>query len=289
MKSIFAIPFAVLLSLPMATADPPTWNLWPDEPPGGRVEMEPEYDKSGDDGRLVDGKRVIRLTNVADPQLTFHKAPAAGNTGTTVVVAPGGGFNILAYDLEGTEVAEWLNSIGVNAAVLKYRVPSRYKDTRWLEAVQDAQRAVSMLRSKSDELAIDPDRIGLLGFSAGGMAATITALASVRFYDAVDDADTFDFRPNFAVPIYIGSDFLPEECRITSDAPPFFMAIAHDDKDRSIAAAELYISLKKAGASGELHIYERGGHGYGIRRTSAPVTSWHDRLSDWMRQIGLLD
>lgn len=285
----YSTALLLLVCISPADAGPATWNLWPGEPPGGLVRMEPEYDQTGEDGRMVAGKRVIRLTNVANPQLTFYKAPPNKDTGTTVVIAPGGGFHVLAYDLEGTEVAEWLNSIGVNAAVIKYRVPSQYKDTRWLEAVQDAQRSISLLRSKAKELGIDPDRIGLLGFSAGGMTTTVTALAAKRYYDAVDIADRVDFRPDFAVPIYTGGGDLPDECIISKDAPPFFLAIAHDDKDRSISVAELYISLKKAGASAELHIYERGGHGYGLRRTSEPVTSWHDRLAEWMQQIGYLD
>ena len=280
----------VLLVYPLAafSATPLTWNIWPGDPPGAKVEMEPEHDRTDADGRLVDGKRVIRLTNVTVPQLTFYKAPADIDTGTTVVIAPGGGFHVLAYDLEGTEVAEWLNSIGVNAAVLKYRVPSQQKENRWLEAVQDAQRAMSLLRSKSDGLGIDADRIGLLGFSAGGMTTTVTALAQKRYYDPLDAVDRLDFRPNFAVPIYSGGGDLPAGCAISSDSPPFFMAIAHDDKDRSIAVAELYVSFKKAGASAELHIYERGGHGYGLRRTAEPVTSWHDRLAEWMRQLGYI-
>ncbi len=289
MKTLITFLLLHMLIQGVVTAAPPTWNLWPSDPPGGKADMDPEYDKTDADGRLVAGKRVIRLTNVSTPQMTFYKAPADRDTGTTVLIAPGGGFYVLAYDLEGTEVAEWLNSIGVNAALLKYRVPSQQKEKRWLEAVQDAQRAMSLLRSKAGDLGIDPEKIGLLGFSAGGMTTTVTALASDRFYDPVDAADQYDFRPNFAVPIYTGGGSLPEDCDITADAPPFFLAIAHDDKDRSISVAELYIALKQAGASAELHIYERGGHGYGLRRTTEPVTSWPDRLADWMRQLDLID
>ena len=269
-------------------AEPDTWNLWPGEPPSEKGEIPPEYDRTGPDDRPVAGKRVTRLTNVSVPKITFYKADTANNTGTTIVIAPGGGFNILAYDLEGTEVAEWVNSIGVNAVVLKYRVPARDPEKRWLVAVQDTQRAMSMIRSKAGSLGIDPDKIGLMGFSAGASATSITTSANQRFYDPVDKMDKVDFRPNFAMPIY-GGGVIPEECTITENAPPFFLAIAHDDKDRSIDVAEFYVALKKAGVSAELHIYERGGHGYGLRRTEVPVTRWSDRLEDWLKQLGLLD
>ncbi len=288
MKTLIGISLVIFGFAPMLLAKPVTWNLWPGEAPSEKGEIPPEYDKTGPDGNLVAGKRVIRLTNVSIPTMTFYKARPAKNTGTTIVIAPGGGFNILAYDLEGTEVAEWLNSIGVNAAVLKYRVPARDPEKRWLVAVQDAQRAMSMIRSKAGRLDIDPDKIGLMGFSAGASTASITTLANHRFYDPVDKMDNVDFRPNFAMPIY-GGGIIPDECTINENAPPFFLTIAHDDKDRSIDVAEFYVALKKAGVSAELHIYERGGHGYGLRRTEVPVTSWSDRLKDWLQQLGLLE
>ncbi len=270
-------------------AEPVTLDVWPEGPPEGWSAEGPEYDKTGADGRLVAGKRVTRLTNVSIPTITVYKPDSKLDTGAAVVVAPGGGFNILAFDLEGTEVAEWLNSIGVTAIVLKYRVPAKDKEKRWLEAVQDAQRAMSLVRSKADEWNIDPDRIGLMGFSAGGMTTQFTALAKERLYESVDVVDRVSFRPDFAMPIYGGSSDLPEECEISGDCPPFFMVIAHDDKDRSISVAQFYVLLKEAEVPAELHIYERGGHGYGLRRTDQPVTSWPDRLAEWMRIQGILD
>jgi len=280
---------AILLVIcPVAFAEPATWNVWPGAAPGENANIGEEHDTTSADGRLVAGRRVMRLTDVTVPQMTFYRAPKGKNTGTTVIVAPGGGFNILAYDLEGTEVAEWLNGIGVNAIVLKYRVPARDPQKRWLAAVQDAQRAVSLARSKAQELDIDPHKIGLMGFSAGAATTSTTALAQGRYYDPVDNVDDFDFRPDFAIPIY-GGGTIPDDCVIAKNSPPFFMVIAHDDKDRSIEVAQMYILLKKAGASAELHIYERGGHGYGLRKTEAPVTSWPDRLQDWMKQLGYLN
>ncbi|MGY8696174.1 MAG: alpha/beta hydrolase, partial [Verrucomicrobiia bacterium] len=134
---------------------------------------------------------------------------------------------------------------------------------------------------------IDPDRIGIMGFSAGGTSVTYTALVSERLYESVDKHDDHDFRPAFAAPIYAG--WMPEGADLSEACPPVFMVIAHDDKDRSINMAELYIALKRANVSTEMHIYSEGGHGYGLRRTEQPVTSWTDRMEDWLRYKGFLE
>ena len=270
-------------------AEPVTWQLWPGKPPGEVEVLPPEFDKTTPDDRLVDGRRVTRLHNVSTPQVTIFKPDPAIDTKTAVVIAPGGGHWILAYDLEGTEVAEWFNSIGVTAVVLKYRVPGGAwnPDKKWLASVQDGQRAMSLVRGRAKELGIDPAKIGMIGFSAGGSPVKYTALTEKRLYDPVDEYDSVSFRPDFAAPVYAGG--LPEGVEPAMDCPPFFMVIAHDDKDRSIGMAELYIALKKAGISAELHIYESGGHGYGLRPTELPVTGWPDRMEEWMRQLGLLE
>ena len=262
--------------------EPLVWDLWPGMPPLSR-----EYDSSGPNSRLVDGRRVTRLTNVSTPTLAIFKPEAEIDTGTGVIIAPGGGHKILAYDLEGTEVAEWLNSIGVTGIVLKYRVPIRDPAKPWLASAQDGQRAISLVRGRAHEIGVDPARIGIMGFSAGGSPTRYSALIKDRLYESVDKFDDVPFRPDFAVPIYSGG--IPEGATITEDCPPFFMVIAHDDRERSIAMAELYIALKKATVSAELHIYESGGHGYGLRRTELPVTSWPDRMEDWMRRLKLLE
>ncbi len=267
-------------------AEPIVWKLWPGEPPGEVAETGPEFDRTQPDDRLVAGRRVTRLTNVSTPSIDIFKPHAAVDTGTAVIIAPGGGHNILAYDLEGTEVAEWLNSIGVTGIVLKYRVPSRDTARRWLASVQDGQRAVSLVRARANEIGVAPDRIGILGFSAGGSPVRYTALVPERLYKPTDRFDEVPFRPDFAVSIYSGG--IPEGATINDACPPFFMVIAHDDRDRSVAMAELYIALKKANVSAELHIYESGAHGYGLRRTELPVTGWPDRLEEWMRRLRLL-
>jgi len=269
--------------------EPTIWNLWPGKGPGEVKDLPPEFDKTKPSDTLIAGRRIVKLTNVTTPQLAIYKPDPAIDTGTAVVIAPGGGHWILAYDLEGTEVAAWLNSIGVTGIVLKYRVPGREwnPDKAWLASVQDGQRAMSMVRGRAKDIGIDPDKIGIMGFSAGGSPVRYTALVKDRLYDPVDDLDAVSFRPDFAAPIYSGG--IPEGVQITEDSPPFFMVIAHDDKDRSIAVAELYLALKKEDVPAELHIYESGGHGYGLRRTDLPVTTWPDRMEDWMRRLKLLE
>ena len=268
--------------------DPVIWPLWPGQPPDEILTLSPEFDKTTAADDLVAGRRVARLHNVSSPNLAIYKPDSVQDTKTCVIIAPGGGHWILAYDLEGTEVAAWLNSLGVTAIILKYRVPgiARNAEKKWLTSVQDGQRAVSMVRGRAEEIKIDPEKIGFMGFSAGGAPVNYTALTTKRLYDPLDQFDTISFRPNFAAPIYAGG--LPEEAQLTEDCPPFFMVITHDDW-APIANAEMYIALKKAGISAELHIYESGGHGYGLRRTKLPVTTWPDRMRDWMEQLGFLE
>ncbi len=281
----------LLASAPVfSAADPITWNLWPGEAPGEIETLPPESDSTTDDSRLAAGKRVTRLQNVSVPTLTIYKPDPRIDTGASVIIAPGGGFRILAIDLEGTEVAEWATSIGLTAIVLKYRVPgaARNPDKPWFAAAQDGQRAMSLVRSRSAELGIDPDRIGIMGFSAGGAPVTYTALVPERLYEPVDRHDSHSFRPAFAAPIYSGW-WMPEGAELSESCPPFFMVITYDDKDRSIGMSEVFIELKKANVSAEMHIYSEGGHGYGLRRTEKPVTSWNDRMEDWLRLKGFLE
>ena len=267
--------------------DPIIWNVWPGEAPGEEKKLEAEYDTTKPDGELVAGQRVIRLTNVSVPQLAIYKPKPAIDTHTAVIIAPGGGHYILAYDLEGTEVAAWLNSIGVTAILLKYRVPgaARNNGVRWMAAAQDGQRAMSLVRSRAKEIDIDPNKLGIMGFSAGGTPVMYTALTSKRLYEAVDQHDKTSFRPDFAAPIYTGG--LPKEAEINEHCPPFFMVVTNDDFG-PVMMAEMYIALKKAKVSAEFHVYESGGHGYGLRATEMPVTSWPDRMEEWMRRLGFL-
>lgn len=273
------------------TAEPQVIELWPGNPPGKVHILAPETDTSTADSRKVEGRAVIRLGNVSVPQITVYRPDPDISTGTSVIVAPGGGYNILAYDIEGTEVVTWLNSLGVTGILLKYRVPASAQNdsVQWKAGVQDAQRAVSLVRSNADELGIDGNKIGLMGFSAGGHAAGMTTFLTDRQYSRVDDHDLASFRPDFTGIIYLGYDLLSEPgIHLAPDLPPVFMAVSQDDKDRGIYCANLFIALKEAGVPTELHVFVDGGHGYGLRDTGAPATGWPRLMADWMRQIGVL-
>lgn len=291
---------ALILAVSCASAlaaDPLTLNLWPGKPPGETKPLPPEADQTKDTDRLIAGRRIIKLGNVSSPQIAVHRPSKDKDTGAAVVICPGGGHSILAYDLEGTEVAEWLNTLGVTGIVLKYRVPTRTpRDRRWLAAVQDAQRAMSLVRARAADWGIDPKRIGILGFSAGGETAALAAIFTERQYDAVDQIDAVSNRVDFAVLIYTGAlaergkedqGLLPH-VRVTKDSPPMFLAHAYDDGVSPLNSALLFIELKKANVPAELHIYAQGGHGYGLRETENPVTTWHHRCAEWMRRQGYL-
>jgi len=275
-------------SIQLHASEPIIWHLWPGETPGGNVELPPEYDKTKANDKLYAGRPIIRLTNVTKPTLVIFKPDKEIDTGTSIIIAPGGGTSILGYDLEGTEVAEWFNTIGVTAIVLKYRVPgiAFNKEKKWLAAAQDGQRAISLVRGRAAELGIEPDKIGIMGFSAGGISVGYTTITQERSYQPVDKYDKISFTADFAAPIYMGG--FPENPFISKKTPPFFMVVAHDDRDMSLHMIETYIALKKAGASAEMHIYESGGHAFGVRKTGLPVASWPERMKEWMIRLKLL-
>ncbi len=276
-----------------------TFKLWPGVPPGDEnLKLPPEIDKTKDTDKLIAGRRIIKLGNVSSPEIAVYPATGRNATGTSVIICPGGGHHILAYDLEGTEVAEWLNELGVTAFVLKYRVPFRDKDRRWIGAVQDAQRAVSVIRSRAEEFGVDRSRIGILGFSAGGETAALTSIFSdeQRQYAPVDADDRISCRPDFTVLVYSagiiekdGSLRSHVAKSIDKNTPPAFLVHAQNDRVSSDHSTQYFIALKKAGVSAELHIWPDGGHGYGLRRTELPITTWPDRCRDWMKASGLLE
>ena len=176
-----------LLATTFAATPAVTLDVWPGTPPGETKPLPPEADQTKDTDKLIAGRRIIKLGNVSRPQLAVFRPAREKDTGAAVVICPGGGFNILAYDLEGTEVAEWLNSLGVTGIVLKYRVPARDPERRWLAAVQDAQRAMSIVRSHAGDWGIDPKRIGILGFSAGGTRLEVQSSRSRTRRDRDND------------------------------------------------------------------------------------------------------
>ncbi len=268
-------------------------KLWPGTPPGPAREVgEEEYITKPED-RLIAGRRIIKLANVAMPEAHVYLPPKDKRSGSAVVVCPGGGFHILAWDLEGTEVAEWLNSIGVTAIVLKYRVPTGSVDPKWLQPVQDAQRTLSIVRSRAADWGLKTDQIGILGFSAGGHTAGRTALTTERLYEPVDEADRQPFLPDAAMLIYPAyfankeETKLAEDLKVTKDSPKMFMVHAFDDPITVQSSLLLTSALKKAGVASELHVYDTGGHGYGLRPVDGqPVTMWPKRCDDWLKRNG---
>lgn len=276
-----------------ATAAPKTLSLWPGTPPGDKAGAVKgaERDTTKPTDNVVAGKAVIRLGDVSNPSITIFPAAGEGKTAPAVVVCPGGGYHILAMDLEGTEVCEWLNSIGITGVLLKYRVPKREGIEKHAAALQDAQRAIGIVRHRAAELGIQSDRIGVLGFSAGGhLAAAASNNYRERTYPAVDAADEVSCRPDFTLLIYPAyltvkeaGDSVAPELPLTKDTPPTFMIITQDDPVRVENVLNYALGLKKAGVPMELHLYPKGGHGYGLRPSKLTVTTWPDRAAEWLR------
>lgn len=274
--------------------------IWPNGAPvvPNAPKPAPEADTTTANDNLIAGKPLIRLGNVSVPTITYYAPPGGGPAGPrpAVVVFPGGGYHILAIDLEGTEVCDWLNSTGIACVLLKYRVPDSGPYPKSPAALQDAQRAVGLVRQKAKEWNIDPAKVGVLGFSAGGhLAAAISTHFDKRLYDRVDAADDLSCRPDFAVVVYPGYLALEEmhmeanpAINPTAQTPPTFIVQAEDDPVHVENATTYFLQLKKAKVPAELHIYAQGGHGYGLRRTRLAVTGWPDLVEKWLHTTGIL-
>jgi acetyl esterase/lipase len=271
-----------------------TMALWPGRAPGAPANLPAEVDTTTAKDNLIAGRLLIRLGNVSTPTLTLYQ-PRNGSTGAAVVVFPGGGYRILAIDLEGTEVCEWLNSAGITCVLLKYRVPDTGPYPKSPAALQDAQRALGLVRAHAAEWKIDPNRIGVLGFSAGAhLAAALSTHFDQRLYDAIDTADKLSCRPDFAVIIYPGylaleeKNFTPNpEINPTAATPPQFIVQAEDDPVHVENAVVYFMSLKNARVPAEMHIYAQGGHGYGLRDNGLPVHYWPGLVEAWLKTINM--
>lgn len=268
--------------------------LWPETPPGpAAVVAGDEQDFTKPDDRLIAGKRIIKLGNVSRPQMQVFLPPEGKANGGAIVICPGGGFSILAWDLEGTEVAQWLNSLGYAAVVVKYRVPTRQHaaEDRWQGPVMDAQRALSLTRSRAAQWGLDPSRIGILGFSAGGETAARTAVRQgKRLYEPVDDADQASCAADFAVLIYPAGiaeedGTLKDDYAVDGQTPPMFLVHAADDNVSCLHSVALFTALQKAEVPAELHIFTSGGHGYGLRPTDQAVARWPERAAGWLAEL----
>ena len=282
---VFAIVGAFLGN--RAFAEAPTFDVWPGQAPGeiGAIGQERIDEKPHGTN-----EKIHLITNVTKPTLTIYRPAKEKDTGAAVVICPGGGYSVLAWDLEGTEVADWLNKCGVTGIILKYRVPARKGPPRQLLPLMDAQRAMSVVRSKAKEWGIDPKRIGMLGFSAGG---NLTAFACTNYdkraYEAIDEIDRISCRPDFGVLLYPAwlvrkdTEELEPELRVDAKTPPMFLVHADNDGLSAANSAAMYLALKRAKVPTELHIYNTGGHGFGLRPTTQPCSTWPDRCEAWMK------
>ena len=281
--------------------------IWPGVVPDAQPVAAPENDTTTTN--LVAGKPWAEVDNVSRPTMTIY-SPKGTNTGVAMVVFPGGGYMCLAIDLEGTEVCDWLTSRGITAVLLKYRVPGsgphwdprlrRHVDPKVPTALEDAQRTVGLVRFHAAEWHIDPNKIGVLGFSAGGhLVAALSTHYRHRLYPTVDSADKESCRPDFAVALYPGHLWVPKEKKlelnpdiathITRQTPPTFLLQAEDDSvDYVNQSLVYYIALKNAGVPVEMHLYAHGGHAFGLRPTKQSITGWPTLVETWLRAIGMI-
>jgi acetyl esterase/lipase len=315
LRLMFWLPPLILVFAFPAKAQTTAWEpipghrqiaIWPGTPPDAEPAARPETAKTTENEKLVGGKPWIYVSNVSRPTMTVY-SPEGKNTGAAVVVFPGGGYQILAVDLEGTEVCDWLTSRGVTCVLLKYRVPNT--GPHWEKkcdcqvypkapmALEDAQRTLRLTRFHAAKWHLDPHRIGVLGFSAGGhlVAATSTRFQE-RLYAPVDEADKESARPDFAVALYPGHLWMDEkkfklnpEITVTRETPPTFLIQAENDNVDSINNTLVYyVALKNAGVPVEIHSYAEGGHAFGLRRTKFPVTAWPELVEKWLVTLGMV-
>jgi acetyl esterase/lipase len=297
--------------------------IWPGAAPDAQPVAGPEFAEMSGKDFLPGGRPTVGVSNVTRPTMTVYP-PTVKNTGAAVVVFPGGGYQVLAIDLEGTEVCDWLTPKGITCVLLKYRVtdvgpyPKSGPYPESSMALEDAQRAVGLVRFHAAEWHVDPHKIGVLGFSAGGhMVAAMSTHFAKRLYPAVDAADKESCRPDFAVAIYPGHLSLAAakwdaeqgtkkfglhppanadrnlglnpDLSITSQTPPTFLLQAEDDHvDSADDSLAYYIALKKAGVPVEMHLYAQGGHAFGLRPTQFPITRWPQLVETWLGTIGMI-
>ena len=288
---------AALFACSGAIASPPiVFDLWPGKPPGDLPVRGEE--KTFIRTSTLYGTDVI-VTNVTKPTLTVYTPPRGNNTGTAVVVCPGGGYWDLYWEGEGEQVASWLNSQGITAVILKYRVP---RPPNVLEAdvpigpQMDAQRAVSTVRSRAAEWGVNPKKIGIIGFSVGGHLALATSTNfAKRTYEHIDAIDDVSSRPDFAILCYSGflknkeKDEILPGLTIPQDSPPVFLVHSTDDtmspSDHSVI---MYLALKRARVPVELHIFAKGEHDFGVRQDGRLPSSWPQLCINWLHAFGFL-
>jgi len=299
---VFLVTWMCMAGLAAGADKPEVVELWPGKAPeesgnigAEMVRMSPKLDH-----KQVEVTEQTRLvTNVTKPTLTIYRPAKEKDTGTAVLICPGGGYWDLYWQLEGEEVAAWLNSMGATGIILKYRVPRRPDEIKGEPArrpLQDAQRAVRLVRSNAGQWGIHPQQIGIVGFSAGGHLAIATATSfDQRTYEPIDDVDKISCRPDFAIGVYSGylkakdKDEIAPGLRIPAGTPPVFLAHGGDDiispPEHSVL---MYLALKKAGVPAELHIYATAAHDFGVRASDHPCSTWTQACANWLRHQGFL-
>lgn len=284
------LALTLLLMSPLGYAAPlEPIPLWPEGVPG-----EADLELPEESVELKGEHQIEIMSNVSTPLLTMY--PAENPNGASVLVCPGGGYNILAYSHEGTEVCEWLNTLGITAGLLKYRVPRRDELEKHVAPLQDVHRAIGMMRSRAEEWKLDPERLGILGFSAGGHLSTMALTSDgTRTYEPDPKFDSVDCVPNFAVLVYPAylldeenPDNLSPEVNVTENTPPAFVVVAHGDKKWVEGSARFYIEMQRKNRSCELHIFAKGGHGFGYDKTEEEIKQWPTLAGKWMDAMGLL-
>jgi acetyl esterase/lipase len=311
MRRSLIIALGLIFGHHVLSAQQPSWQpspgheqllIWPGAAPDAQPAAGPENTTKAVTDPLVAGRPWTEVSNVSRPTMTVY-SPKGKNTGAAVLVFPGGGYEILAIDLEGTEVCDWLTSRGITAVLLKYRVPgasARPKSGPYPQspvALEDAQRTLRLVRRHAAEWHIDPQKIGVLGFSAGGhLVAAMSIHFDLRLHPAADAADQESCRPDFAVALYPGhlsqydkpSELNPD-IRVPHQAPPTFLLQDEDDPVDDVEnSLDYYSALKKAGIPVEMHLYAQGGHAFGLRRTKFPVTAWPKLVETWLETIGMV-
>jgi acetyl esterase/lipase len=280
-----AIGFCADNAVASEKSAPAVMNVWP-TPEG----LFPGEARLATPESRVRGEQFI---NVSVPTLTVYRPAPEKALGVAMIISPGGGYTSVYANKEGEQPAKWLVERGFTAILLKYRVPNLPQPKRYLKGMQDLQRSVSLVRSKAKELGVDPNRIGLIGFSAGGqmMAGVATNFTPEGLsYPSVDEIDQVSSRPDFVVMAYPGglanrgaTAVQAPEVKLTNQAPPMFIAIGSNDSNGSENGAVFYLALLNAGVKAELHIYQDVGHGFGLVEGAKPINSWQDRMMDWLK------
>lgn len=280
MKFYFTFTLLLLFATLSYAQKPDTVYLWP-----GKVPHETEAKHRPVQTSNTKGN-VIRLTDVTNPAILVFKPNETVNNHTGVIVCPGGGYRILAIDKEGYEVAAWLNSLGITAFVLQYRVPDNQEG-----ALNDLQRAIRIVRSRAKEWKLDPEKLGVIGFSAGGsLCARASTLYSKNTYIEVDQADTISCRPDFSLLIYPAyldkgeNRSLTPELKVDKNTPPMFIFQTADDTYAN-SSLVMATALRDAGIPVELHLLPYGGHGYGLRVGNTAAETWPRLAEIWLRKL----